>query len=249
MAKQSEISRIVFLNNNSTPPDDKKLLKIQKKSLIFGLYLKDIMKLSHHAMEFWKLKVSIAALMFLMATSAHAQKVALKTNLLYDATATANFGIETALSKRWTFDLSGNFNAWSTSEKATRPKWKQWMVQPEFRYWLCDRFQGHFFGIHALGGQFNFGHLDNNIHWPGTDIYELTTKRHQGWMAGAGLAYGYAWLLGRHLSLELEAGAGWIHARYDEFCTMDKCGKELKSDVDHDYFGPTKLAVNIVYSF
>ena len=37
----------------------------------------------------------------------NAQKVALKTNLLYDALATANLGIETGLSPRWTLDISG----------------------------------------------------------------------------------------------------------------------------------------------
>lgn len=29
------------------------------------------------------------------------------------------------------------------------------LVQPEFRYWLCERFNGHFFGVHGLGGEYN----------------------------------------------------------------------------------------------
>ena len=38
-----------------------------------------------------------------------AQKVVVKTNLLYDATATINLGVEKGLSSKWTIDLSANF--------------------------------------------------------------------------------------------------------------------------------------------
>ena len=43
--------------------------------------------------------------------------VAIKTNLLYDATATINAGLEIGLAPRWTIDLSGNFNAWQLLEQ------------------------------------------------------------------------------------------------------------------------------------
>lgn len=38
---------------------------------------------------------------------ASAQKAAIKTNLLYDATTTFNLGAEFALSPKWTLDVSG----------------------------------------------------------------------------------------------------------------------------------------------
>ena len=41
------------------------------------------------------------------APAAGAQEVALKTNLFYDATATANLGAEVAVAPRWSIDLSG----------------------------------------------------------------------------------------------------------------------------------------------
>ena len=92
--------------------------------------------------------------------SAAAQSFALKTNLLYDATATVNAGIEIGLAPRLTLDISGNFNPWTWKDNM---KWKHWMVQPELRLWTCDRFAGHFFAFHALAGQFNFGNIPNNI--------------------------------------------------------------------------------------
>ena len=60
--------------------------------------------------------------------------VALKTNLLYDATLTVNAGAEIAVAPRWSVDLSGNINAWTMS---AGKRWKHWLVQPEARYWFA----------------------------------------------------------------------------------------------------------------
>ena len=77
-----------------------------------------------------------------------AQDIAVKTNLLYWATSTPNIGFEFGLGKRTTLDLVGGYNPW-TLNKDDNKKIKHWMVMPEFRYWLCERFNGHFFGIHT----------------------------------------------------------------------------------------------------
>ena len=93
-----------------------------------------------------------------------AQKVALKTNLLYDATSTMNLGFEFGLSPKWTLDVSGNYNPWTFSKNK---KWQHWLVQPEARYWFCNKMMGSFIGFHALGGSHNIGNvdLDFKFHW------------------------------------------------------------------------------------
>ena len=193
-----------------------------------------------------KLKLCVALLMALFAGMfASAQKVALKTNLLYDATATVNAGIETGLAPRWTLDISGNFNDWTMSHNR---KWKHWLVQPEARYWFCERFSGHFIGIHAHGGEYNFGNLKNGIKFLGSDFSKLTDNRYQGWYVGGGLSYGYAWILGKHWNLEAELGIGYIYTRFDKYPCAE-CGEKIEEDASHHYFGPTKLALSIVYLF
>ena len=181
----------------------------------------------------------------MLATQLQAQKVAVKTNLLYDATATINAGIEFGLAPKWTLDLSGNFNGWTMSHDR---KWKHWMVQPEARYWFCDRFAGHFLGFHALGGQYNIGHLKNNIKFLGTDFSKLSDSRYQGWFIGAGVAYGYAWVLNKHWNLEGEIGVGYVYTEFDRF-NCKGCGKKVEEDKNHHYFGPTKAAINLIYVF
>ncbi len=183
--------------------------------------------------------VGLAALV-----TAQAQDFAVKTNLLYDATATVNVGAEVGLAPRWTFDLSGNYNAWSISER----KLKHWMVQPEFRYWFCERFQDHFIAVHALGGQYNVGFIPNDLNVFGKDLSVLSDHRFQGFFAGAGIAYGYAWALTEHLNLEFELGVGYVYTRYDEFECFG-CGKKIAEDVPVNYVGPTKAAIGLVYVF
>ena len=114
-----------------------------------------------------KLKLYAIMIFVLLCTEVHCQKVAIKSNLLYDVTATVNAGIEVGLAPKWTFDLSANYNGWTFSHER---KWKHWLLQPEGRYWFCDRFAGHFVGVHALGGQYNIGNLNNHISFLGTEI-------------------------------------------------------------------------------
>ena len=50
-------------------------------------------------------------------SQARAQKVAIKTNVLYDAFLNVNVGVEVGLAPRWTFDLSADYNGWTLSHE------------------------------------------------------------------------------------------------------------------------------------
>lgn len=190
-----------------------------------------------------KITLIITLIFLLGSSSSFAQQVALKTNILYDATATINLGAEFQVAPRWSIDVSGNLNAWNMKDGR---RWKHWMAQPEVRYWFCDATAGHFIALHAIGGKYNFGHLPfaRDIVY---DFANLRDHRYQGWAVGAGVGYGYTWLLGRHWNLEAELGIGWIRATYDEF-ECEGCGKKVGHGVKNMIL-PTKAAVNLVYVF
>ncbi len=183
---------------------------------------------------------------------ANAQDFAIKTNLLSDAFRNANIGIEFGMAPRWTMDISGEYNAWPVGQYDAR--WKHWSVQPEARFWFCDRFSGHFLGFHIHGGQYNIGGikdiwgLSTDFALLGTDYGKLGDTRFQGWFAGAGVAYGYAWILGEHWNLEAEIGAGYSYTRYDRYNCVG-CGKKVENNQPHHYIGLTKAAINLVYLF
>ncbi len=176
--------------------------------------------------------------------SAHAQDFGLKTNALSDVLLSPNLGVEVGLARKWSIDVSAQLNDWAIDGH----KWKHWLVQPELRYWFCQRFGGHFLGVHAIGGQFNLGNIDIGVDFLGNNFSNLKDNRYQGWGAGAGIAYGYAWPVSKHWNIEAEIGVGWIYTRYDQL-PCSECGAKIRDNAVHNYVGPTKAAVNIVYIF
>ena len=82
----------------------------------------------------------------------------------------------------------------------------------------------------------------------GSDLSRLSDHRYQGWFVGAGVGYGYAWILNRHLNLEAEIGVGYAYTRFDKF-QCEGCGKKVETGRSHHYVGPTKAAVSLVYLF
>ncbi len=189
--------------------------------------------------------LSLFALVISMAQEAKAQDFALKTNLVSDALMNVNLGAEIGLAPKWTLDVTGGFNAWTLSHGR---RWKHWAAQPEARYWFCDRFAGHFLGFHAHGGQYNIGGFNGGMNFLGTDARRMADSRFQGWFVGAGIAYGYAFILGRHWNLEAEIGVGYSYTRYDRYECVG-CGRKVETTQPHNYVGPTKAALNLVYLF
>ena len=157
------------------------------------------------------------------------QDVAIKTNTLYWLATTPNIAAETALSDKVTLEVAGAYNPWTF---ANNKKLRFWMVQPEVKYWLCQKFEGHFFGIHAHGAQF---------------YSTLAHKRRDGYLAGAGISYGYDWILSPRLNLEAEIGAGYARLWYKESDCIP-CMKSYERK-QKNYFGPTKAALSLVYFF
>lgn len=200
----------------------------------------------HNYTIYMKLSKTILSAIALSAASmAYSQDVAIKSNLLDDAVLNVNVGVELGAAPKWTFDIPVSLNNWSMSHDRT---WKHWSVQPGVRYWLCEKFGGHFFGAHIHGGQYNIGGFDGKLNFLGTDFSKLADTRFQGWFIGAGVSYGYAWMLDKHWNIEGEIGLGYSYTRYDQFQCAG-CGKKIKTNKPHNYVGLTKAALNIVYLF
>ena len=176
--------------------------------------------------------------------SASAQKLSLKTNALYWATASPNLSAEIGLAPHWTLEVGGGLNPFTFKDNM---KWKHWLVQPEFRWWTCREFSGHFLAAHLVGGAYNFGNIDGLPDFLGNNLSELADHRFEGWFAGAGVGYGYAWMLGKHWNLEAEIAFGAAYTNFDKYY-CPKCGEKIGTD-NHIYVGPTKAAINLVYLF
>lgn len=186
----------------------------------------------------WLLAIISVVLFAATRTDAQAQGVALKTNFLYWGTATPNAGIEVGLAPKWTFSLSGGFNPFTFADNK---KFKHWSAVPEFRLWTCEAFNGHFFGLHGVVGQYNVG----NWNIPFWHFKHLKDYRYEGWAYGAGLTYGYQFVLGKNWNLEASLSLGYAYLDYRKFNCV-KCGKMVDEGGFH-YLGPTKATLSIVY--
>lgn len=158
-----------------------------------------------------------------------AQGIALKTNGLFWIATTPNIGMEVALSNKTTLDLFGAYNPWTFKDDK---KMRFWLAQPEVRYWLCQKFEGHFFGLHAHAAQYYGG---------------FSSKRYDGYLAGGGFSYGYNWVISPHWNLEAAIGIGYARLWYKESKRLP-C-ETCPTDKHKNYFGPTKAALSVVYIF
>jgi len=181
-----------------------------------------------------KKKFLLGILIMFMAEFSFGQKVAVKSNLLYDATSTINLGAEFKLGARSTFELPINYNPWTFSDNK---KFKHILVQPELRFWTCESFTGHFFGVHAHYAYYNVGGVG-----PFTTI---KNNRYEGWLAGAGFSYGFNWLLSNRWSLEATLGLGYAYMDYSRY-ECHRCGEKLGQGNKH-YFGPTRVGISLIY--
>ena len=126
---------------------------------------------------------------------AQAQRVSLKTNALYWAVAHPNLGVEFRLTPHYTLNVEvigtylhkGRFHA------------RNIVANPEVRYWFNARPQSqHVVGAMAFASSYD---------------YRTKNWNHIGEGFGAGVTYGYSWVLSTHWSLETTAGLGAAYAR------------------------------------
>lgn len=177
-------------------------------------------------------------ILFIICSYSFSQSVGLKTNLVHWATTTPNLGIEFAFSRKLTMEIGYGYNPFVFKDNK---KVQHWIVQPELRYWTCESFNGHFFGIHGLIGEYNIGGVDVPI----GKLKNLKDYRYQGYAYGGGISYGYQWVLSKRWNLEANLGAGYVYLDYDKYPCV-KCGT-LIGENTKNYFGVTKAAVSLIY--
>ncbi|MDL2281881.1 DUF3575 domain-containing protein [Parabacteroides sp. OttesenSCG-928-G06] len=168
--------------------------------------------------------------------SASAQYVAIKTNGVYDALTCPNLGVEFSMGKHFTGDVSGNYAPFEITKKESL---KHWLVQPEFRYWPVERFNGHFIGLHGYYMDYVFKKVDLPFGMNKDHAYDGTGY-------GGGISYGYQLYLSSRWSLEFTAGFGYGYFEYDKFVMKDD-QQEYLGLFKTDYWGITKAGITITY--
>ena len=166
--------------------------------------------------------------------------LAVKTNLLYGAAAlTPNLAGEIGLGLKTTLETGGSWNRFNrTGTLDDNKKLNHWIIRPEFRYWFCERFNGHFLGLHTFYSQYNISQYDIPM------LFEKE-YRYEGSAFGGGITYGYHLPISKQWGIEFHAGIGVAQLKYKRFdCTL--CS-DIIDEPTKTYFGPTRGGINLVF--
>ena len=169
-----------------------------------------------------------------------AQTVALRNNLLYDATLTPNLGADIRVDSLWTIGALVGLNAWDI-DKDKNKKWRHFLIAPNVRRWLGDSlFHKSYVEADLIYSHYNVG----NTKIPFGLYSGVKDRRLQGDLLALGGKYGYSWILARHWRIEAEAGIAVGYAWFKEYeCAT--CGKQLGNG-DRIFLLP-QLGINVVY--
>ena len=167
-------------------------------------------------------------------------RVALRTNLLYDATLSPNLGVDVRVDSTWTVGLLAGMNAWDI-DKEKNKKWRHMLFSFRARKYVNDSvFHKGYFEADAIYSHFNVG----NVKFP-LGLYKTVRERRlQGDLLALGGKYGYSWILSRDWRIEAEAGVAIGYAWFKEY-DCPHCGTYYGND-DRIFLLP-QLGVNIVY--
>lgn len=201
--------------------------------------------------------------MSLIIPRSSAQTLALRTNLLYDATLSPNLGVEVRRDSTWSAGINVGFNAWDI-DKEKNKKWRHLLVSPNVR---------HYFGhkrdslcVYGYTNNGTYGVLRDSVvtrrmqYFEGNLIYShynvgnakipfglysaIKDRRLQGDLLALGAKYGYAWILARDWRIEAEAGVAVGYAWFKEY-DCDHCGTYYGKG-DRIFLLP-QLGINVVY--
>lgn len=177
------------------------------------------------------------------ALPAHSQKVAIRNNLLYDATLTPNLGIEFKVGSAWTLGVNAGLQAWDMDSRPEQnKKLRHLLIAPNLRRYLSKSdtlFRRGYIETDVIYSHYNI----SNFKFPLGLYPDVKDRRFQGDLLALGAKYGYGWMLARSWRLEAEAGVAVGYAWYKEY-ECPHCGNYLGEG--NRIFLLPQLGINVV---
>ena len=172
--------------------------------------------------------------------NASAQHVALRTNLLYDATLSPNLGLDIRVDSTWTIGGLVGLNAWDIDQKRNK-KWRHMLFSLRARKYLNHEiYRKGYLETDLIYSHYNA----SKVKMPFGLYPSLKDRRFQGDLLALGGKYGYGWMLARHWRVEAEAGVAVGYAWFKEY-ECAHCGNYL-GEGDRIFLLP-QLGINVVY--
>ena len=170
--------------------------------------------------------------------------LAIKTNMLYDALAVPNIGMEFSLGKRWSIAADWMYAWWNNNHHHNY--WRIYGGGISLRKWFgkaskVKPLQGHHLGINAQAFTYDFelGGKGYMAGIPGGTLLDRTSY-------AVGAEYGYSLPIAKRLNIDFSVVAGYMGGRYYEYEPLD--GHYVwKATKNRHWIGPTKAEVSLVW--
>lgn len=159
------------------------------------------------------------------------QRLAIKTNMLYDAALMPSLEVEYKFNDKWSVGLEANI-AWWLYEKRNR-RYQIMTFTPEVRYHFKSNkpWHGHYLGLFAGGGKYD---LENG------------RKGYMGEGGYLGISYNYMWNISNTFSLELGLGVGGMFTRYKKYVPIE--GMSVYQETKNMWYGgPLRVKFALVW--
>lgn len=166
---------------------------------------------------------------------------AIRTNLLYDAAAVPNIGVDFYVSKNISLGVNWMYAWWKSDPKSIY--WRTYGGDIHADYWFDPtlKWTGHHLGIYAQMGTYDF-------EWKGKG-YQLPK-----WGWGGGIDYGYSVWLSKHFSLDFNIGLGYFGGEYYKYEPSETQDDKYYFEVNKkestktlNWFGPTKVEISLIW--
>lgn len=173
----------------------------------------------------------LAILFFASATAMSAQRIALTTNLLEDVVLAPNVGVEVVVADRQTL----SFDLTAAPYKLTEHFYNKCMtVRAGYKFWFDQALYAH--------------HLSVDLLATSTDL-AVGEYSFQYECVGAGIGYGYSFILGKRLNLVPSLGIGLAYGRrYEGYDHMSESWEGIQASETSGLMPViTKLSIAIQY--
>lgn len=166
------------------------------------------------------------------------------TNMLYDAAAVPNIGVEFYLGKNLSISGDWMYGWWKTDRR--HRYWRTYGGEIALRWWFGRAaaekpLTGHHIGVYG-------GVLTYDFEWGG--------KGYMGGLPGGslwdrcnyfgGIEYGYSLPITRRLNIDFTLGVGYLGGEYRTYVPVDNCYLWQSTRKRH-WFGPTKAEISLVW--
>ena len=168
----------------------------------------------------------------------------IRTNMLYDAAAVPNIGVEFYLGGNVSVGANWQYAWWKTDRR--HRYWRTYGGDVNVRWWFGKAahekpLTGHHLGVYgqALTYDFEWGGKGCLGGKPGGTLWDK-----MNW--GVGLEYGYSLPVAKHFNIDFTLGVGYLTGEYQEYLPVDGCYVWQATKQRH-WFGPTKAEISLVW--